>query len=207
MDTLKAQSVVIVLPESKHIIQLGNTSLAFVQKLVLRPERFNELKSFAKELRASHCMFATSELFKNIYSIELSLWYCSMPMSAYSDMSGTYKLPPLPTEVKNITIEKRMSRDISHLGSKGINIVRDIGVPLESDLIGCIKCGKCTSECPEGALSIVENGGTIKAVIRSELSAETACLRCEQACPSEALSFNNMRANKKGRPIKGGLNH
>lgn len=69
-------------------------------------------------------------------------------------MSGTYKLPPLPIEVKNITIEKRMSRDISHLGSKGINIVRDIGVSLKSDLIGCIHCGKCTSECPEEALSI-----------------------------------------------------
>jgi methylamine methyltransferase corrinoid activation protein len=194
VDAVKAQSIGLVPPESDHIIQLGNTSLAMAKELVLRPERFQEMKSFAKELRASHCMFATSELFKHIYSIELSLWYYSMPMSAYSEMLAIYKLPPLPPEVAQVKVEKRMRRDIPDLGRNGITIVRDIGVSLESDLAGCVQCGKCTSECPEGALTIIETEAVLRAVIRSELCDGTACRRCEQVCPSQAINFNSMKA-------------
>ncbi|HEY3420288.1 MAG TPA: methylamine methyltransferase corrinoid protein reductive activase [Methanomassiliicoccales archaeon] len=195
VDAVKAQSIGLVPPESDHIIQLGNTSLAMAKELVLRPERFQELKSFAKDLRASHCMFATSDLFKHIYSIELSLWYYSMPMSAYSEMLAIYKLPPLPPPVAHVDVERRMSRDIPDLGRKGIAILRDIGVSLESDLTGCVQCGKCTEECPEDAITIVESDGMLRAIIRSELCSGTACRRCEQACPNQAINFNNMRAN------------
>jgi methylamine methyltransferase corrinoid activation protein len=198
VDAVKAQSIGLVPPESDHIIQLGNTSLAMAKELVLRPERFQEMKSFAKDLRASHCMFATSELFKHIYSIELSLWYYSMPMSAYSEMLGIYKLPPLPAEAPHVNVERRMSRDIPDLGRKGITILRDIGVSLESDLVGCIQCGKCSDECPEGAITISEANGTQKATIRSELCSGTACRRCEQACPTHAINFNSMKANSSG---------
>jgi methylamine methyltransferase corrinoid activation protein len=195
VDAAKAQSIGLVPPESKHIIQLGNTSLMLAKELVLRPDRFDELRSFAKELKASHCMFATSETFKNIYSIELSLWYYSMPISAYSEMLAIYKLPPLPTVDQHVSVEKRMSRDIPDLGLNGIVILNDIGVSLRSDLVGCVQCGKCTSECPEGALTINDAGGSLTAVIRSELCAGTACRRCEQNCPSKAISFNNMRVD------------
>lgn len=196
VDAVKAQSIGLVPPESDHIIQLGNTSLAMARELVLRPERFQEMKSFAKELRASHCMFATSERFKNIYSIELSLWYYSMPISAYSDMLAIYKLPPLPAQAAHVDVERRMSRDIPDLGRKGITILRDIGVSLESYLEGCIQCGKCSEECPEGAISIIETGDALKAVIRSELCSGTACRRCEQTCPTQSINFNGMRANR-----------
>jgi methylamine methyltransferase corrinoid activation protein len=198
VDALKAQSIGLVPPESDGIIQLGNTSLALAKDLVLKPERFMELKSFAKELRASHCMFATSEIFKHIYSIELSLWYYSMPISAYSEMLAIYKLPPLPTTPAHVTVERRMSRDIPDLGWKGITILNDIGVSLESELDGCIQCGKCIAECPEGALSINEADGKMTATIKSELCSGTACRRCEQACPSQALSFGNMKVNRNG---------
>jgi methylamine methyltransferase corrinoid activation protein len=198
VDAVKAQSIGLVPPESDHIIQLGNTSLAMAKELVLRPERFQEMRTFAKDLRASHCMFATSELFKHIYSIELSLWYYSMPMSAYSEMLAIYKLPPLPAQVGHVEVERRMSRDIPDLGRNGITILRDIGVSLESDLVGCVQCGKCAEDCPEDAITIKETEGGLKAVIRSELCSGTACRRCEQACPSQAINFNNMRANNGG---------
>lgn len=194
VDAAKAQIIGLVPPECDRIIQLGNTSLTLAKELVLCPEKFDELRSFAKELKASHCMFATSETFKNIYSIELSLWYYSMPMSAYSEMLAIYKLPPLPTAGQQVTIERRMSRDIPDLGVNGIVILNDIGVSLVSDLTGCVQCGKCTSECPERALTINDAGGLLTAVIRSELCAGTACRRCEQVCPSQAMSFNNIRA-------------
>jgi methylamine methyltransferase corrinoid activation protein len=195
VDALKAQRIGLVPPESDHIIQLGNTSLAMAKELVLRPENFDQLKTFAKGLRASHCMFATSEMFKHIYSVELSLWYYSMPMESYSEMLAIYKLPPLPKAVANVQIERRMSRDIPDLGKNGITILREIGVSLESELVGCIECRKCTAECPEGALTIISDGEKQKAVIRSELCDGTACRRCEQACPVQAINFNGMKAN------------
>ncbi len=162
VDALKAQRIGLVPPESDHIIQLGNTSLAMAKELVLRPEKFDELKTFAKGLRASHCMFATSEMFKHIYSVELSLWYYSMPMESYSEMLAIYKLPPLPKAVANVQIERRMSRDIPDLGKNGITILTDIGVSLESELVGCIQCGKCEPRMPGRGLDDHRGRGEAK---------------------------------------------
>jgi methylamine methyltransferase corrinoid activation protein len=163
---------------------------------VLNPARFDELRTFAKELRASHCMFATSELFKHIYSIELSFWSYSMPMSMYSEMLAIYKLPPLPSDPVKVTVERRMERDIPDLGRNGITILRDIGVSLESDLVGCVQCGKCVDECPEGALTVEELDGKAMAIIRSELCSGTACRRCEQICPGQVFNLNMMKASR-----------
>jgi methylamine methyltransferase corrinoid activation protein len=115
-------------------------------------------------------------------------------MDAYSEMLSIYKLPPLPIPTTQVRIEKRMSRDIPDLGKNGIAILTDIGVSLETELIGCISCGKCTSECPEGALTVIGDGERQTAIIRSELCDGTACRRCEQACPVQAINFNNLKA-------------
>ena len=70
-----------VSPGSRNIIQFGNTSLALAKELTISHIRLDDLRAFAHRLRAKHCMFATSEVFKNIYAIELSLWTYGMPMA------------------------------------------------------------------------------------------------------------------------------
>lgn len=183
VDALKAQKIGLVPAEASQIVQIGNTSLSLASELVRRPAMMDELRSFAKQLRATHCMFATSEAFKNIYTVELSLWSYGMPMSAYNDMLDIYKLPHISLQPVKATTSKLMERDIKDLGRFGVFILDDIGIELKLDLEGCIGCNKCVQECPEDALVINEAEDGNLAIIRSERCNGTACRRCEMVCP------------------------
>lgn len=195
VDAIKAQRLGLVPIGADRIVQVGNTSLSLAREMVMRPEKLDELRTFARGLRSTHCMFATSETFKNIYSIELSLWTYGMPMSAYNDMLDIYSLPHMPLEpTPNVAAVKRMDRDIPDLGPLGIAILPRIGVELCCTVPGCTRCQKCVDSCPEDALDIsFEEGGSVVS-IRSELCAGTACRRCEMACPSKVLHLSGTKA-------------
>ncbi len=192
VDAKKAQRVGMVSPGSKKIIQFGNTSLAMAREIATGNIELEDLKEFAKKLKARHCMFATSETFKNLYSIELSLWTYGMPMSSYNDMLDIYSLPHLPMEISEPQVEKRMTRDIQDLGDFGMAVLENPGTLITKELIGCVRCDKCIEVCPEKALSIDESGSNPTAVIRSDLCDGAACKRCELSCPSHAMSLKNM---------------
>ncbi len=192
VDAKKAQRVGMVSPGSKKIIQFGNTSLAMAREIATGNIELEDLKEFAKKLKARHCMFATSETFKNLYSIELSLWTYGMPMSSYNDMLDIYSLPHLPMEISEPQVEKRMTRDIQDLGDFGMAVLENPGTLITKELIGCVRCDKCIEVCPEKALSIDESGSNPVAVIRSDLCDGAACKRCELSCPSHAMSLKNM---------------
>lgn len=192
VDAKKAQRVGMVSPGSKKIIQFGNTSLAMAREIATGNIELEDLKEFAKKLKARHCMFATSETFKNLYSIELSLWTYGMPMSSYNDMLDIYSLPHLPMEISEPQVEKRMTRDIQDLGDFGMAVLENPGTLITKELIGCVRCDKCIEVCPEKALSIDESGPNPTAVIRSDLCDGAACKRCELSCPSHAMSLKNM---------------
>jgi methylamine methyltransferase corrinoid protein reductive activase len=192
VDARKAQRIGMVSPGSGRIIQFGNTSLAMAKELTTGKNTLDDLRSFARQLRASHCMFATSEDFKNLYSIELSLWTYGMPMSAYNDMLDIYSMPHLPSEPANASVERRAVRDISDLGELGMAVLHDPGMILRGELPGCIECRKCVKECPEKALTI-ESGTPPQAVIRSDLCMGTACKRCELICPTHSMTLKALR--------------
>ena len=192
VDAKKAQRVGMVSPGSKKIIQFGNTSLAMAREIATGKLELDELKEFAKKLKARHCMFATSETFKNLYSIELSLWTYGMPMSSYNDMLDIYGLPHLPMEISEPQVERRMKRDIPDLGDFGMAVLENPGTLITKELIGCVRCDKCIEVCPEKALVIDESGANPIAVIRSDLCDGAACKRCELSCPSHAMSLKNM---------------
>jgi NAD-dependent dihydropyrimidine dehydrogenase PreA subunit len=154
----------------------------------------DELKSFARKLRATHCMFATSETFKNIYSIEISLWDYGMPMAAYNDMLDIYHLSHIPLEPVRSSIIRKMEKDIPDLGTLGITIMDHVGVKLRTKLDGCIACGKCVEECPEKALEVIQENGLSYAIISSERCAGTACRRCELVCPQKTINLKGARA-------------
>lgn len=192
VDARKAQRIGMVSPGSSRIIQFGNTSLALAKELTTGKISLDDMRSFAKQLRASHCMFATSEDFKNIYSIELSLWTYGMPMSAYNDMLDIYSIPHLPSEPVEALVERKVSRDIPDLGEKGMAVLHDPGMILTAELEGCIECLKCVNGCPECALRI-ESGSPPRAIIRSDLCIGTACKRCELVCPKHCISLKALR--------------
>lgn len=192
VDAKKAQRVGMVSPGSKKIIQFGNTSLAMAREIATGKIELDELKEFAKKLKARHCMFATSETFKNLYSIELSLWTYGMPMSSYNDMLDIYSLPHLPMDISEPQVERKMERDIPDLGDFGMAVLENPGTLITKELIGCVRCDKCIEVCPEKALIIDESGANPTAVIRSDLCDGAACKRCELSCPSHAMSLKNM---------------
>ncbi|MDW5563866.1 MAG: methylamine methyltransferase corrinoid protein reductive activase [Methanomassiliicoccus sp.] len=194
VDARKAQRIGLVPPGAERIVQVGNTSLLMARELVMEPTRLDELRSFSTHLRATHCMFATSEMFKNIYSIELSLWAYGMPMSAYNDMLAIYKLPPIPLEPVEANVSRRMERDIPDLGPMGVTIVSDIGTELVIALDDCLSCKQCEKACREGAIRIENNDmGVGSAFIRSELCAGTACRRCEAVCRTKTLRLSRAK--------------
>ena len=87
VDARKAMDVGMVTPGAKKIIQFGNTSIGLARKIVHGQVDLDSLREFAKQLRADHVMFATSDVFKNLYSVEYSVWCTGMPMSMYNDLS------------------------------------------------------------------------------------------------------------------------
>jgi methylamine methyltransferase corrinoid protein reductive activase len=194
VDAIKAQRIGLVPPGAEHIVQIGNTSLLMARELVTEPDKLEELRSFSKHLRSTHCMFATSEMFKNIYSIELSLWSYGMPISAYNEMLAIYKLQPIPMEPVEATVVKRMERDIPDLGPMGMSILDDIGIELTIDVDECEGCRQCEKACREGAIRIIEDGERGRlAIIRSERCAGTACRRCEIVCRTKTLHLSRAR--------------
>jgi NAD-dependent dihydropyrimidine dehydrogenase PreA subunit len=56
-------------------------------------------------------------------------------------------------------------------------------LPAVVDTEKCIGCGECTEKCPNGAVSLNDDG---IAVVDKEKC--TGCMKCSGACPVEAIS-------------------
>jgi methylamine methyltransferase corrinoid protein reductive activase len=190
VDAIKALGIGMVVPGAERIIQFGNTSIEMARRIALGEQDLDSLREFAKKLRATHCMFATAPAFKDIYSIEYSLWCCGMPMSEYNNMLDVYNLPHLPDHVPVPSVNRVSATDLPETEGRKINMLDNIGTTLSGTIEGCIRCKKCVKECPEKALSLefTENG-TI-GYIKSDRCAGTACRRCERACSSGVLHIS-----------------
>ena len=187
VDAEKAQAVGMVTPCAKKIIQLGNTSILLARREAKGMISLDDLRRIAQNLRARHCMFASSQAFKDIYSIEISLWSYGMPQSAYNEMMDVYGLPDLPAPIA--AEHRRVSHtDLPEVDS-GIEILNESGVRIGGTIEGCISCGSCAEECPESAIEM--DGDVID--IRSDLCMGTACKRCERICPEKVLHIKQLR--------------
>lgn len=194
VDAIKAMRLGMVIPGAERIVQFGNTSISLARKVVLGETPLEELKEFANKLKATHCMFATSDFFKNIYSVEYSLWCSSMPADQYNPMLEIYGIKPLPpvTPADRVSVERHDRRDLPDTEGCTVMIV-GCGTVLSGTVEGCIGCGKCEDECPEDALSIIQTDGLFEANIMSDRCAGTACRRCERTCPEKVLRTSSMK--------------
>jgi len=191
VDARKAQRIGLAPFSANELHQVGNTSLAMARDLVRQPGLYERLREFAKTLRASHCMFATSEIFKAIYTIELSHWCYGMPMGMYNEMLAMSQLSPIDIRSADGKVHKDVIKDIPDLGRMGLCILDEIAVQLRSELPGCKHCLKCVKACPENALVLVREEGEWVATIRSDLCNGTACRRCEQECPEGLIKVKH----------------
>ncbi len=191
VDAVKAMKVGMVIPGAEHIVQFGNTSIELARQLATGKMSIDDLRDFAKELRATHVMFATSDTFKNIYSIEYSLWCTGMPASEYNNMLDIYGLPPLSEMSSDITVERLARTDLPDTEGRKVTILEDSGTTLTGIVKGCVQCGACVSACPERALSLEDTDEGVRATVKSDRCAGTACRRCEHACESRVLSLKN----------------
>ncbi|MDD2615192.1 MAG: methylamine methyltransferase corrinoid protein reductive activase [Methanosarcina sp.] len=182
---------------AKKIVQFGNTSLALARELVLDKSRLDDVIKIAKKITANHLMMATSETFNNFYLCELSYWTQGMPLEMYDQMLELYGLPPLPKTLEHVSIEKRVSKDIEHVGPGGLSILKEIGIILEVPVEKCIACKKCIKECPEDALEIVEIDGQRVAKYDSQKCLGTSCRRCVSICPESAIDITKLKITAK----------
>ena len=189
VDAKKALSIGMVVPGAERIVQFGNTSIELARRLALGSVKMEDLREFAKKLRATHCMFATSQTFKDIYSIEYSLWCQSMPASEYNNMMDVYSLPHIPEPSKNPEIKRMSKTDLPNTEGCKITMIEKPGTILTGKIGGCILCKKCVKECPERALNIVSKDDGVWGEIYSDRCAGTACRRCERICPSNVLQI------------------
>lgn len=186
VDALKAMEIGMVPPNVKEIYQVGNTSLTMAREIALHPGRLEQLDRVARELRASHCMFATSKVFEHAYLLELSYWTEGLPWEQYRKFAAMYRLPELPPVKPAACVVKKVARDIMETGAAGIRTIERVGKEFSLEVPGCIGCGVCIEQCPESALTMAENGSISLAPDRCS---GTACRRCEHVCPEKVFQL------------------
>ncbi|MDR3282224.1 MAG: methylamine methyltransferase corrinoid protein reductive activase [Candidatus Methanoplasma sp.] len=189
VDAVKALKIGMVVPGAERIIQFGNTSIELARRIALGKVDMADLRDFAKRLRATHCMFATAQTFKDIYAVEYSLWCCGMPMSEYNNMLDIYSLPHLPEQTGAPSVNRISATDLPDAEKVKVNILYDAGTVLKGVIDGCVQCGACVEECPEDALRIEEEGGMAYGYVKSDRCAGTSCRRCERVCPDGVLQL------------------
>ncbi|MDR3205787.1 MAG: methylamine methyltransferase corrinoid protein reductive activase [Candidatus Methanoplasma sp.] len=190
VDAVKALRIGMVVPGAERIIQFGNTSIELARRIALGKVDMDDLRGFAKRLRATHCMFATAQTFKDIYAVEYSLWCCGMPMSEYNNMLDIYGLPHISEPTASPSVSRISATDLPDAEKVRVNILYDTGTVLKGAIDGCIQCGACADECPEDAIEIKEEGGSVFGFVKSDRCAGTACRRCERACPEGVLQIS-----------------
>ncbi|MGI6471459.1 MAG: methylamine methyltransferase corrinoid protein reductive activase [Candidatus Methanomethylophilaceae archaeon] len=197
VDAKKALSIGMVVPGVNDIVQFGNTSIGLARKVATGEMDLEELREMAKKLRADHCMFATSEIFKDIYSIEFSLWVQNMPMSEYNNMLAVYNIPPIPDPDENPTVKRITERDLPDTEKIPVFVLDNPGTMLRGIIEGCIFCRKCERVCPEGAIKITDEDDGRYANIRTDLCGGYACGRCERECPQRVLIYKSLKITEE----------
>lgn len=189
VDAKKALRIGMVVPGAERIVQFGNTSIELARRLAMGEVSIESLREFAKRLRATHCMFATAQSFKDIYSIEYSLWSQGMPASEYNNMMDVYNLPHIPDPISDPEVVRRSATDLPDTEGRKVIMLENAGTVLTGEIKGCTECEECVEECPEGAITIVKEGGKAFGRILSDRCAGTACRRCERRCPDSVLNI------------------
>ena len=192
VDALKSQQIGMIPSGVKRVFQVGNTSLAMSRDMVKSVDELWNMQKMANELRQNHCMFAESEVFKQVYMLEMSFWTEGMPWKTYQQFLKRYGLPPIDEVSELPQVIKTVERDIPDLGVKGLKVIPDIGELRRVIFDGCIGCEECIEECPEDALFLDEQEDGFGITIDLALCDGMGCRRCDRACSEKVFDLTKL---------------
>lgn len=189
VDARKAANVGLMPPGSQTIYQVGNTSLALARDLATGTQTLESVSGLAGRLRKTHCMFATSGVFKKIFMLELSHWTEGMPMHMYRSFLQKYGYPDLPPPDDSPRIVHKVSRDIVDTGRLGLKTLTSIGNLAGTSFAGCTACLQCMEMCPEKAISVDTGAEGTPIILDTSLCKGVSCKRCERACIEQVFEL------------------
>lgn len=189
MDAAKAHHIGMIPYNAHYVSQIGNTSLAVAREILLSEERLWELQAIAKEILGTHVMFASSDVFKEAYLLELAYWNEGMGLIMLQKFLKKKKLPIINEPSPILKIDRQVEKDIPELGEEGLVVLEKVGTYLTAAVEGNKGCRKCVTICPNGALRMDENG-VIK--IRTDLCDGANCQRCQHVCPDGRFNWEEL---------------
>jgi methylamine methyltransferase corrinoid activation protein len=200
LDALKARRLGLIPPCAQTIRHVGNSSLAMARELALTPNSLVKMNALARRLQETHCMFASSKTFANLFLLELSHWTEGMPMSMYQRLLERYHLHTLPSisTTEQPDVIRTITQDISDPGRMGLVTLERVGLTVSRTVDGCNGCRTCLKACPTGALSIWTNIQPPTLALSHALCNGVACRRCESACPVNVLHLGTFFAPTSG---------
>lgn len=190
VDAIKAQKLGMIPPRVKRVYQVGNTSLAMARDLVVDIDKLEVMSAMARQLGQTHCMFASTQTFKQLFLLELAYWTEGMSMFRYRRLLRRYGFPDLPPVGDPPVILRTVQRDIDDVGRMGLTTITHIGRVVEAGIQGCVSCWLCVEKCPENALFIVAEAGSPTFGLDQAACSGVACRRCERVCPEEVFKLN-----------------
>ena len=190
VDPIKAKALGMVPPQAHRIIQVGNTSLRLARSLALDPGRLAQLNEMRKKLLAEHVMFASSDVFRDLYVNELAYWTEGMPPDRYRRTLADLGLDGYLDEISDSDVVKTSDRDIDDIGESFEMFDLQTSLAGEWDCSGCMACVR---NCPEKALT--KNGR--KFAINAGRCLGTACARCRDNCPDKVFDWSRLSVENR----------
>lgn len=186
VDPVKSKSVGLIIPDCTRVVQVGNTSLELAKDLAFDPSVMDDLNKLKDKLVTRHTMFASSDVFSDLYVYEYGYWNDGMPLRRYRRALERYGLDGYLDREVPMTVERVCERDIREIGEN--LAILDLETAMQSQW-ECRRCMKCVEGCPEEALSY--DAGTF--TIRTGNCLGTACRRCESNCPDSVYDYSSFR--------------
>lgn len=189
MDAAKAHQVGMIPYNTNYVSQIGNTSLIVAREILLSEDRLWELQAIAKQILDTHVMFATSEVFKDAYLLELAYWNEGMGFKMFQKFLKKKKLPVIEEPTSELKVDRKVESDIPELGDEGLEVLEKVGTYLTTTVDNCTDCRECAKACPSGAFRITD-GVNIR--IRTDLCEGANCRRCMNACPQSGFKWEDL---------------
>ena len=186
VDPVKSKKIGLIIPDCTTVKQVGNTSLELAKDLALDPSMLDGLNRLRDKLVTEHTMFASSDVFSELYVLEYGYWTEGMPLNRYRRTLERYGAEGYLDREAPMTVEKPYSGDIRDIGESLEVVHTETSMTASWKCSGCMTCVK---GCPEGALSFGDGTFTID----TGRCLGTACQRCRENCPERVYDYSAFR--------------
>ena len=184
VDPVKSKDIGLIIPYCDKVKQVGNTSLQLAKDILLDPSMLDELNKLRDKLVTKHVMFASSDIFSELYVQEFAYWNDGMPLNRYRRiLSNFYDVEGYLDDKTEITDLQSHERDIVDIG-ESISII-DLNYSMTHSQ-DCSECMTCVKGCPEHALTFQDGVFSIN----TGRCLGTACNRCHENCPEKTFDYS-----------------